>query len=404
MSESAERPVTYFDITIDGKPVGRIIFSLYADLVPKTTENFRALCTGEKGIGNSGKPLSYAGSKFHRVIKGFMCQGGDFTAGNGTGGESIYGEKFADEAFPVNHDKPFLLSMANAGKDTNGSQFFITVAQTHHLDGKHVVFGEVIKGKSIVRRIEHHPTSEDVPTTPIVIAACGVLSSDDPSLKESASPDGDTYEDYPEDDPRAPDDHEYAYTAANSIKSIGNALLTGKNEDGSKAGDPNPTAALEKYLSMSSYPLRLDHDPLTWRPLESLRYLDEHHALPDDAPPQRKDDFDELRTVLLINSALAALRAQPPDPTLAVHQTTRAHLLAVKIEHKAKALYRRALAKVALKDDDGARDDLSEASSLLATEDPLNLKTAISTELAKITQREKEKKEKEKKAYKKLFA
>lgn len=186
----------------------------------------------------------------------------------------------------------------------------------------------------LVRRIEHHPTSEDVPTTPIVIAACGVLSSDDPSLKESASPDGDTYEDYPEDDPRAPDDHEYAYTAANSIKSIGNALLTGKNEDGSKAGDPNPTAALEKYLSMSSYPLRLDHDPLTWRPLESLRYLDEHHALPDDAPPQRKDEFDELRTVLLINSALAALRAQPPDPTLAVHQTTRAHLLAVKIEHK----------------------------------------------------------------------
>jgi peptidyl-prolyl isomerase D len=367
-------------------PAGRIIFSLYTDLVPKTADNFRALCTGEKGIGNSGKPLSYAGSKFHRVIKGFMCQGGDFTAGNGTGGESIYGEKFADEAFTVNHDRPFLLSMANAGKDTNGSQFFITVAQTPHLDGKHVVFGEVVKGKSIVRKMEYHPTTAtDVPTKPIVIAACGVLSPDDPSLKESASLDGDNYEDYPQDDEHASNDHEYAYTAANTVKAIGNALLTGKNEDGSKAGEPNPSAALEKYL-------------------KSLRYLDQHPSLPDDAAPQQRDEFDELRAVLLINSALATLRTQPPDPTLAVHQTTRAYLLAVKVEHKAKALYRRALAKVALKDDDGAKSDLLEASNLLEVEDPLNLKAAISTELAKIAQREKGLKEKEKKAYKKLFA
>ncbi|KAG8216105.1 peptidyl-prolyl cis-trans isomerase [Butyriboletus roseoflavus] len=371
MSESAERPITYFDIAIDGKPVGRIIFSLYADLVPKTAENFRALCTGEKGIGTSGKPLSYAGSKFHRVIKGFMCQGGDFTAGNGTGGESIYGEKFPDEAFLVNHDRPFLLSMANAGKDTNGSQFFITVAQTHHLDAKHVVFGEVIKGKSLVRRMEHtQTTSGDVPTKPIVIAACGILSPDDPSLADSASPDGDSYEDYPEDDTRAPDDHEYAYTAANTIKSIGNALLTGKNDDGSKAGDPNPSAALEKYLKSLS----------------------------------GKTTLTSSGRSCSTTPALAALRTQPPDPALAVHQTTRAYLLAVKTEHKAKALYRGALAKVALKDDEGAKSDMLAASTLLATEDPLNLKAAISTELAKITQREKELKEKQKKAYKKLFA
>ena len=155
---------------------------------------------------------------------------------------------------------------------------------------------------------------------------------------------------------------------------------------------------------------------------ESLRYLDQHPSLPDDAAPQQRDEFDELRAVLLINSALAALRTQPPDPTLAVHQTTRAYLLAVKVEHKgglcpsawssthslrtttAKALYRRALAKVALKDDDGAKSDLLEASNLLEVEDPLNLKAAISTELAKIAQREKGLKEKEKKAYKKLFA
>jgi peptidyl-prolyl isomerase D len=144
-----DRPLTYFDIIIAGKPAGRIIFSLYNDLVPKTAENFRALCTGEKGEGKSGKKLSYQGSGFHRVIKQFMCQGGDFTAGNGTGGESIYGEKFEDEAFPVKHTKPFLLSMANAGPNTNGSQFFITTQPTAHLDGKHVVFGEVIRGKSV---------------------------------------------------------------------------------------------------------------------------------------------------------------------------------------------------------------------------------------------------------------
>ena len=226
--------------------------------------------------------------RFHgwkRCATSFLCDRVSVDSGLGTGGESIYGEKFEDEAFPVNHDKPFLLSMvrpvhsgsmsvlttllqANAGKNTNGSQFFITVAQTAHLDGKHVVFGEVIKGKSIgaflsssqhdrlipvlpVRMMEHHPTtSGDVPTEPIRIAACGVLSPDDPSLKEIVSPDGDSYEDYPADDPRASDDHEYTYTAANTLKGIANALLTGKNDNGSKAGDPNPSAALEKYLSM----------------------------------------------------------------------------------------------------------------------------------------------------------
>merc|ERR1711941_252962 len=128
-------PRVFFDITIGGQAAGRVTMELFADVVPKTAENFRALCTGEKGVGRSGKPLHFKGCAFHRVIKSFMIQGGDFTAGNGTGGESIYGEKFEDENFELKHEKPFLLSMANAGPGTNGSQFFVTTVPTPHLDG-----------------------------------------------------------------------------------------------------------------------------------------------------------------------------------------------------------------------------------------------------------------------------
>lgn len=165
----------YFDVSIDGEPQGRIIMGLFGDIVPKTAENFRALCTGENGIGSKGKPLHYKGSIIHRIIPLFMIQGGDITEGNGTGGESIYGPTFPDENFILEHNERGLLSMANAGPNTNGSQFFITTVTTHWLDGRHTVFGKVLDGYDIVSKVEQLGSDSGEPKAKVVITDSGEL-------------------------------------------------------------------------------------------------------------------------------------------------------------------------------------------------------------------------------------
>ncbi|KAG9090134.1 peptidyl-prolyl cis-trans isomerase cpr6 [Ceratobasidium sp. 370] len=303
---SLTRPKVYTDISIGGKPAGRVIYSLFSDLVPKTAENFRALCTGEKGVGKSGKNLSYEGCSFHRVIKGFMIQG--------------------------------------------------------------------------VRQIENQPTaSGDSPVSPCVITKCGELTSDEElSMANQTPEDGDKYEDYPDDDDSdVQTSPETALRIAGEIRALGNTLYKeGKLE-----------LALQKYQ-------------------KSIRYLDVHPVMPDGSPPELKTQFNALLAPVLLNAALVATKTR--EPRLAITLTSRALGLSPPISNAdkgesfiwscGKAHYRRALAYVAIGEDDDAEKDLLEAAKIVPEDG------AIKAELAKVQAKKREKREKEKKAFKGLFS
>ncbi|KAK9476597.1 cyclophilin-like domain-containing protein [Lipomyces japonicus] len=370
-STEANRSFVFFDISIGDVKKGRIVLQLYNDVVPKTAENFRALATGEKGVGQSGKPLWFKGSTFHRVIKKFMIQGGDFTAGNGTGGESIYGEKFEDENFEIKHGKPFLLSMANAGPGTNGSQFFITTVPTAHLDGKHVVFGEVVTGKSIVRAIENSQTgSDDKPVLPVTITDSGELTQEQASQVGSNADDGtgDVLEDFPEDEAKLQGDDnrsdENLLQLSQAVKDIGTKLFKdGKFE-----------LALAKHE-------------------KALRYL--NYFSPD--PKQEiAAKFDQLKITLLLNQALIQLRLDQP---IAASESADNALVVdgIKDADKAKAYYRRGVGLLRSKNEAAAVDSLEAALKIVPND------RAIVQELASAKSKIADRKQRERAAYAGFF-
>lgn len=363
----------FFDISIDGNREGKIVFELFADVCPKTVENFRSLCVGDKGIGKStGQPLHFRGCPFHRIIKDFMIQGGDFSNQNGTGGESIYGDKFEDENFELKHDKPGLLSMANAGPNTNGSQFFITCKATPHLDGKHVVFGKVIKGMNIVRTLEATETENDQPKKPCLIEDCGEIPEGEDLMTEEDDGTGDTFPDYPE-------DSKTDFTKFNEVADVAEKIKTVGNEQ-FKMG--NYEVALKKYE-------------------KALRYLDYEDMDSSSSSESEDDASDEVKSnrhksVALpcyLNSAACHLKLKNYDKALKNCNET------IELdENNVKALFRRGQAHSGLQDYDKALIDLNSAVKLAPGD------KGIRSEIIRVKKLMEEYKQKERKIYSKLFA
>ena len=329
---------------------------VYESDLPKTATNFLELC---KGTEIEGAQVGYSGSTFHRVIKGFMIQGGDFTRGDGTGGKSIYGDRFDDEGFGLKHDKPGLLSMANCGPNTNGSQFFLTTVPTPHLDGKHVVFGKVIKGMHVVRTVEHCDTVSDKPCLPVIITASGILAEgqDDGCVLAA---DGDAIPDYPEDCEADPEDSADKFIQfAAEIKLLANKLL----KDAISAKDASGfKKAVAKYN-------------------KAIRYLEAINPSPEDCEGlthEQKTLFFSLKVSCLSNLALAQSKMLGWETCLAtcerimdiadtlLHYTAKNPTtpLSVSPADQSKALFRMGQAKLNLKEPEAALAALKQASSL----------------------------------------
>ncbi|KEG13007.1 cyclophilin [Trypanosoma grayi] len=330
----------WFQVSIDGKPLReKIVFELFDDVTPKTCANFRALCTGNEGklVEGTQIPMTYKGSSFHRIISGFMVQGGDFTKHNGTGGVSIYGERFDDENFDMPCDKAGLLAMANAGENTNGSQFFITVNPAPHLTGRHVVFGKVVRGMNAVRALEHAETgANDKPVKPCVIVDCGevdTLPEPEPQVG------GDTYPDYPEDCAPALSDVELL-NVGEAVRQIGNNLFKGAEYEN----------ATEKYE-------------------KAVRFVN----------AANKTSANEVA----VNEKLVACYNNTAACALKLSRWAEARNAATQVleieESNSKALFRRGVANLNARDPESAVADLARAQSL----DPENAEIAAKLQQAK---------------------
>jgi peptidyl-prolyl isomerase D len=354
----------FLDISIGGELEGRLVVELYNDVVPKTSQNFRALCTGEMGIGpNTNVPLHYKGCKFHRVIKSFMVQGGDISAGDGTGGESIYGLKFEDENFDVKHERKGMLSMANSGPNTNGSQFFITTTRTSHLDGKHVVFGKVIKGMGVVRSIEHVQTGEgENPMSDVMIVDCGEIPEGGDDGICDFFKDGDIFPDWPADLNESPNELSWWMEAVDSIKGFGNEHY--KKQDFKMA--------LRKYR-------------------KALRYLDIcwEKDLMDE---EKSSSLRRTKSQIFTNSAACKLKLGDPKGAL-----LDADFAMRDGDNNAKALFRQGQAYMSLNDIDAAVESFKTALELEPND--AGIKKELTSTNKKISDRRNE----EKKRYRKMF-
>ncbi|EPY52562.1 cyclophilin family peptidyl-prolyl cis-trans isomerase Wis2 [Schizosaccharomyces cryophilus OY26] len=350
----------YFKISIDKKVQPTVYFELFENVVPKTAKNFASLCDG---FERDGRTLTYKGSRFHRVIKQFMLQGGDFTRGNGTGGESIYGEKFEDENFELKHDKPFLLSMANAGPNTNGSQFFITTVSTPHLDGRHVVFGRVVGGKSTVRAIENLDTNNDDPVVPVVIEECGTCSKDQIEPPQ-ADVTGDALEEYP-DDYEGDKSETSIFKIATDLKKIGNTQFAQQN---------------------------LDLAVAKWQ--KALRYLAEHPVRNDDSqqPDEFWKEYFSLKYSLYLNLALIALKQNNAKEAIR-NSDIVVNADGSSVLEKQKAYYRLGCAHSILKNYTEAEGFLLKAGN----------DAGVTKKLAEVRQQKQDYKKRQQKAFSKMF-
>ncbi|XP_037568923.1 peptidyl-prolyl cis-trans isomerase D-like isoform X1 [Dermacentor silvarum] len=363
VSPMPPNPHVFLDVRIGEEFVGRIVIELFRQIQPQTTENFRALCTGERGVGVSQVPLHYKGCKFHKIMPKFMVQGGDITHGDGSGGESIYGRFFPDEDLSLKHDRPGLVGMANSGPNTNGSQFYIVTVPTPHLDGKHIIFGQVVKGMGVVSVLEYVRTNEsDVPAEECVIQNCGEIPpGGDFGICEQDNTE-DVFPPFPDDSDLDFSNIEHIMCVAEKIRQSGNYYF--RKED---------------YVSANA------------KYKKALRYLNKLHEV-NELSKEQESKIASVVLPCILNSAASKLKLKR------YHQALDDCDEALDLEPRhPKALFRRGQAFHGMRDYEKSMANLQQALSL----SPNN--KAILSEIAAVKGEMQAYKAKERKAYAKLF-